>query len=153
VAAFANLRTGLAAGGRLRFACWRPIHENPWLQIPLHAIYEHAPRLPKPDPEEPGPFSFADTTRVTRILISAGFTAPSFTPLDIPMDIAAGGTLEDAVIQSSAMGPAKRALADQPDDIRVAAIESIRRALTPYASGAGVKLTGAVWLVGADRIA
>src|SRR5579864_7444103 len=25
VAAFANLRTGLAAGGRLRFACWRPI--------------------------------------------------------------------------------------------------------------------------------
>src|ERR1019366_4367315 len=46
VAAFANLRTGLAAGGRLRFACWRPINENPWLRIPLHAVYEHAPRLP-----------------------------------------------------------------------------------------------------------
>ena len=151
VAAFANLRTGLAVGGRLRFACWRPIHENPWLQIPLHAVYEHVPRLPKPDPEEPGPFAFADTARVTRILTAAGFTAPSFTPLDIEMDIAAGGTLEDAVIQSSAMGPAKRALADQPDDIRAAAIESIRRALTPYASAAGVKLPGAVWLVAADR--
>ena len=151
VAAFANLRTGLAAGGRLRFACWRPIQENPWLQIPLHAIYEHAPRLPKPDPEEPGPFSFSDTARVTRILTAAGFTAPSFTPLDIQMDIAAGGTLEDAVIQSSAMGPAKRALADHPDYIRAAAMESIRCALTPYASGAGVKLPGAVWLVAADR--
>src|SRR5580704_3853042 len=101
VAAFANLRTGLAPGGRLRFACWRPINENPWLQIPLHAVYEHAPRLPKPDPEEPGPFSFGDTARVTRILGAAGFTAPSFTPLDIEMDIAAGGTLEDAVLQSS----------------------------------------------------
>ena len=153
VAAFANLRTGLAAGGRLRFACWRPIQENPWLQIPLHAIYEHAPRLPKPDPEEPGPFAFADTARVTRILTAAGFTAPSFTPLDIQMDIASGGTLEDAVMQSSAMGPAKRALADQPDDIRAAAIESIRRALTPYASNAGVKLPGAIWLVAADRSA
>ena len=151
VAAFANLRTGLAAGGRLRFACWRPIHENPWLQIPLHAVYEHAPRLPKPDPEEPGPFSFADTARVTRILTAAGFTAPSFTPLDIEMDIAAGGALEDAVIQSSAMGPAKKALVDQPDDIRAAAMESIRRALAPYASAAGVKLPGAVWLVAADR--
>jgi SAM-dependent methyltransferase len=153
VAAFANLRTGLAAGGRLRFACWRPINANPWLQIPLHAVYEHAPRLPKPDPEEPGPFALGDTARVTRILTAAGFTAPSFTPLDIQMDIAAGGTLEDAVIQSSSMGPAKRALADQPDDTRAAAMESIRRALTPYASEAGVKLSGAVWLVAVDRTA
>ena len=153
VTAFANLRTGLAAGGRLRFACWRPIGENPWLQIPLHAVYEHAPRLPKPDPEEPGPFSFSDTARVTRILTAAGFTAPAFTPLDIHMDIAAGGTLEDAAIQSSAMGPAKRALADQPEEIRVAAMESIRRALAPYASAEGVKLPGAVWLVAAGRSA
>jgi SAM-dependent methyltransferase len=151
VAAFANLRTGLSAGGRLRFACWRPINENPWLQIPLHAVYEHAPRLPKPDPEQPGPFAFGDTARVTRILTAAGFTAPSFAPLDIRMDIAAGGTLEDAVIQSSAMGPAKRALVDQPEDIRAAALQSIRRALTPYASTSGVNLPGAVWLVAADR--
>ncbi len=151
VAAFANLRTGLAARGRLRFACWRPIHENPWLQIPLHAVYERAPRLPKPDPEEPGPFSLSDPARVTRVLTASGFTAPSFTPLDIQMDMAAGGTLEDAVIQSSAMGPAKRALADQPDNIRAASIESIRRALAPHASAAGVKLSGAVWLVAAGR--
>jgi len=149
VAAFANLRTGLAPGGRVRFACWRPISENPWLQIPLHAVYEHAPRLPKPEPEEPGPFAFADTDRVTRILTSAGFTAPSFTPLDIQLDIAAGGTLDDAVMQSSEMGPAKRALADQPDDIRVAALDSIRRALAPYASPSGVTLPAAIWLVAA----
>jgi SAM-dependent methyltransferase len=152
VAAFANLRTGLAPGGRLRFACWRPMNENPWLHIPLDAIYEHAPRLPKPDPEEPGPFAFSNTARVTRILTMAGFTAPSFTPLDIEMDIAAGGTFEDAVVQSSAMGPAKRALVDQPDDIRAAAMESIRRALMPYASAAGVRLPGAVWLAAADRL-
>lgn len=151
VAAFTNLRSGLIPGGRLRFACWRPVSENPWLQIPLHAAYEHVPRLPKPDPNEPGPFAFADTERVTRILTAAGFTAPSFTPLDIQMDIAAGGTLEDAVRQASEMGPSRRALANQPDDLRGAAIKSIRRALTPYASGDGVKLPGAVWLVAADR--
>jgi hypothetical protein len=112
-------------------------------------VYEHAPRLPKPEPEEPGPFAFADTDRVTRILTSAGFTAPSFTPLDIQLDIAAGGTLDDAVMQSSEMGPAKRALADQPDDIRVAALDSVRRALAPYASPSGVTLPAAIWLVAA----
>ncbi len=153
VAAFTNLRNSLSGNGRLRFACWRPISENPWLQIPLHAVYEHAPRLPKPDPEEPGPFAFADTGRVTRILTAAGFATSSFTPLDISMDLAAGGTLEDAVFQASAMGPSKRALADQSDEIRAAAFESIRRALTPYASATGVNLPGAVWLVAANRSA
>jgi SAM-dependent methyltransferase len=150
VAAFGNLGSGLAPGGRLRFACWRSIGENPWLQIPLHAVYEHAPRLPKPDPEEPGPFSFGDTARVARILTAAGFTAPVFNRLDIEIDLAAGGSFEDAVMQSSAMGPAKRALADQPESVQSEALESIRRALAPYATPSGVKMPGAVWLVAAD---
>jgi len=151
VAAFANLRTALIPGGRLRFACWRPIGENPWLQVPLHAVYEHVPRMPKPDPEEPGPFSFGDTARVEGILKGAGFTALSFTPLDVQIDLAPGGTLEDAAFQSSSVGPAKRALKEQPDHVRAAAVESIRRALAPYVSSSGVKLAGAVWLVAADR--
>ncbi len=151
VAAFKNLRTGLVPGGRLRFACWRPIHENPWLQVPLHAAYEHAPRLPKPEPEEPGPFAFANPDRVTRILTAAGFTTPSFEAVDLSLDLAAGGTLDDAVVHASESGPAKRALADQPEEVRARAVISIRRALAPYASAAGVKLQGALWLVGAER--
>lgn len=150
-AAFANIRKGLAPGGRLRFVCWRPIQENPWLQVPLHAVYEHAPRLPKPEPEEPGPFSFGDPGRVTRILKGGGFTTPSFTRLDLELNLAPGGTLEDAAAQSTQMGPSKRALADQPEQIRTAAIESVRRALKPYLSADGVKLAGAMWLVGAER--
>ena len=151
VAAFANLRTSLVAGGRVRFACWRPIHENPWLQIPLHAVYEHVPRMPKPAPEEPGPFSFSDPERVTRILTAAGFTTPTFTALDLRLDLAAGGRIEEAAVNASENGPARRALTGQPDDIRARAIESIRRALAPYASSTGVELAGAVWLVAAER--
>ena len=150
-AAFSNLRKGLMPGGRLRFVCWRPIHENPWLQIPLHAVYEHVPRMPKPAPEEPGPFSFADTERVTRILTAAGFATPSFTPLDVRLNLAAGGTIEDAAVNASENGPARRALTGQTDDVRARAVESIRRALAPYASSTGVELAGAVWLVAAER--
>jgi SAM-dependent methyltransferase len=151
VAAFANLRTGLVPGGRLRFACWRPIHQNPWLQVPLHAVYEHVPRLPKPAPEEPGPFSFSDPERVTRILTAAGFRTPTFTALDVRLDLAAGGTIEDAAIHASETGPARRALTGHPDDIWACATDSIRRALAPYASSTGVELAGAVWLVAAER--
>jgi SAM-dependent methyltransferase len=151
VAAFSNLRKALVPAGRLRFACWRGIQENPWLQIPLHAVYEHVPRMPKPAPEEPGPFSFAEPERVTRILAASGFTRPSFTPLDVRMDLAAGGTLEEASVNAAENGPARRALTGQPDDVRARAVESIRRALTPYASSTGVELAGAVWLVSAER--
>jgi SAM-dependent methyltransferase len=150
-AAFSNLRKGLVPGGRLRFACWRPIQENPWLQIPLHAVYEHVPRLPKPAPEEPGPFSFADPERVTRILRAAGFTTLSFTPLDLRFDLSSGGTLADAAVNASENGPARRALTGQPDDVRSRAVDSIRRALAPYALQTGVELAGAVWLVAAER--
>jgi hypothetical protein len=53
--------------GRLAFACWRKFDENPWLQVPLRAALEHVPPLPRPGPEDPGPFSFASEQRVHRI--------------------------------------------------------------------------------------
>jgi SAM-dependent methyltransferase len=149
VAAFANLKTGLRAGGRLRFVCWRTVAENPWLHLPLKAAYEHVPRLPAPAPEEPGPFSFSDPERVRRILANAGFAGISFTPLDVELDLSAGGTIDDAVRQASEMGPTKRALAEQPDEVRAAAVDEIRKVLTPHVSIGGVKLAGAVWLVAA----
>ncbi|HLI83534.1 MAG TPA: hypothetical protein VKV17_06425 [Bryobacteraceae bacterium] len=83
---------------------------------------------------EPGPFSFADRDRVGRILTAAGFAAPSFTPLDIPMDLAAGGGLEDAVRHSAQTGPARRLLEGQPEEIRSRAMDSIRRVLEPHVS-------------------
>ena len=66
--AFANLRTALKPSGRLAFACWRKLDENPWLQVLLRAALEHVPPLPRPGPEDSGPFSFASEQRVHRIL-------------------------------------------------------------------------------------
>ncbi len=150
VAAFANLRRALKPGGRLIFACWRPPRENPWMMAPLHAAYEHVPRLPKMNPTDPGPFAFADTDYVTGFLTAAGFTAPRFTPVDVPMDIAAGKGFEAALHQATNIGATSRALQDQPADLRAKAIESIRAALEPFAKGNSVTLTGAIWIVEAN---
>ena len=133
--AFANLRTALKPSGRLAFACWRKFDENPWLQVPLRAALEHVPPLPRPGPEDPGPFSFASEQRVHHILADAGFQSVMLEPRDFDLDIACGGGIEEALEAAMALGPTSRALQDQGPETRAAVATSIRRALQPYQRG------------------
>lgn len=151
-AAFANVISALKPGGRLIFACWRKLEENPWMQVPLHAAYyAGVPRVERPGPEDPGPFSFADPERVTRILSGAGFQTPRFTKADVRLDVAAGGGLPAAVHQSLTIGATSRALQDQPDDLRKAATDAVEEALRPYLKDRTVYLPAAIWLVESAR--
>ncbi len=145
VGAFTNLRRALRPGGRLVFACWRPFNENPWMMLPLQAVQTLVSPLPRPGPEEPGPFAFGDPERVTRILTAAGFATPTFTRFDMAMQL--GANLDEAAEQAAAFGAAGRALQDQPDAIQHAARAAIRAALAPHAKAGHVALPGAVWLV------
>ena len=146
---FANLRKGMRRGGRLTFICWRGAKENPWLMVPLQAVYRHVPRLPPVGPEDPGPFAFASSERVERILRDAGFADVRIVPHDLSLDIAAGGGLESAVETAAVIGPANRALEDAAPEARALAIEAVRHDLKPFAKGDGVWLGGAIWVVSA----
>jgi SAM-dependent methyltransferase len=106
VLSFANMRRALRPSGRMAFACWREPRDNPWLMAPLQAAYKHAPRLPQPGPDDPGPFSFASEQRVVGILSSAGFTAIEMERCDLSLDIAIGRGLEAAVETAVGIGPA-----------------------------------------------
>jgi SAM-dependent methyltransferase len=147
VLSFANLRKGLARGGRAVFACWREPKLNPWQMIALKAACKHVPRLPDVGPDDPGPFSFADEGRVRRILGQAGFDAIALTPVDLELDIAAGRGFEAALATSLEIGAASRALEGQPDDLRAAAAAEIRAALTPHRRGDSLPLGAAIWIV------
>jgi ubiquinone/menaquinone biosynthesis C-methylase UbiE len=147
---FANLRKALRPSGRLAFACWREPRDNPWLMMPLQAVYKHAPKLPQLGPEDPGPFAFASEARVTRILSEAGFSGIKMERCDLSLDVAIGRGLDAAVESALEIGPASRALQDQPPDIRAAATHSIREVLAPFAKGQAVPLPGSIWLVTAS---
>ncbi|WP_407152239.1 class I SAM-dependent methyltransferase [Bradyrhizobium sp. ORS 86] len=144
---FANLRKALKPTGRLAFACWKEPRENPFFMVSLQAVYKHVPKLPQLGPEDPGPFSFASEARVNRILGEAGFSGIAMEPCRLELDVAIGRGLDAAVQAALEIGPASRALEGHPDDVRAAAITSIREALTPFAKGDSVLLPAAIWIV------
>jgi hypothetical protein len=114
---------------------------------PLRAALRCVPRLPEIGPEDPGPFSFADETRVRRILDRAGFAAVELTAIDLEIDIAAGQGFDSAVATAQSIGAASRAMEGRPERERVAAIEQIRAALAPLRRGETLPLGAAVWIV------
>jgi SAM-dependent methyltransferase len=150
VAAFANLRRALRAGGRLTFLCWQPPNRNPWMSVPMMALAEVVPLQPPPPPDAPGPFSFGDPARVERILTEAGFRDVTIDAVEQPVWIGGrGGSLDDVVDFALDLGPASRALGDAPAEQRERAVIRIRDALTPYAVGEDVQMHAATWVVGA----
>jgi ABC-type phosphate transport system substrate-binding protein len=68
-------------------------------------------------------------------------------PCNLALDIAIGGGLEAAGRGALDIGPASRALQDQPEAVRAAAIDSIREALAPFVKGEAVPLPAAIWIV------
>jgi ubiquinone/menaquinone biosynthesis C-methylase UbiE len=144
---FANMRRALRPSGRLTFACWREPRDNPWLMLPLQAVYNHVPKLPQLGPEDPGPFAFASEARVHRVLGEAGFQEIAVERCDLQLDIAIGRGLDAAVEGALEIGPASRALADQPPNVIAAAANSIPEALAPFAKGQTVPLGASVWIV------
>ena len=144
---FANLKRGLKSGARVTFACWREPKLNPWLMLPYSATIKHAPAPPRPAPDDPGPFSFADEARVRRILGEAGYADIALTPQDFTLDVGDGRGLDTAVANALQIGPASRALADQPETVREAARGEIRAALAEHVQGDAIALSAAIWIV------
>ena len=84
---------------------------------------------------------------MTRVLTGAGWSAPSFTKFDTPLDIAAGQGIEAALDQATQIGAASRALREAPDELRAPAIAAIRATLEAHRDGDSVRLGGGMWLV------
>jgi SAM-dependent methyltransferase len=125
VSALANIRSALAAAGRLVFVCWTPPRDNPWLTVPLAAARPHLPPQPETDPNAPGPFAFADPDRVRSILAGAGYSAVDIAQHDASMRICGPGEIEQAARFAVESGPVARAIASTEPDARAAAEQAI----------------------------
>ena len=145
VAAFANLRSALAPGGRLVFVCWRNFEENRWAWEPMQAALPLLPPQEPGDPFAPGPFALADDARLRRILEAAGFTTIGVEPFDASANM--GATVEEAAAEALNVGPLARAATGLDEAVR----EKIRRVVegvyARYRTPSGVQPPAACWLV------
>lgn len=157
VGAFGNLRGALKPGGRMAFACWRAIAENPAFTLPLAAALSLLPEPPAATPPEaPGPFAFADGARTKALLEQAGWVDVEVWAHDAGLLVGGGVAhegggadrgLEAAVEMSMHVGPLGRALLTLDEDTRTRARDAVRQALRPHGGPDGVTLPAAIWIV------
>jgi ubiquinone/menaquinone biosynthesis C-methylase UbiE len=150
--AFANLRSALkpaqgSKGGRVAFSCFRSPKENALVTTILNAVVEFVPPMPKMNPEDPGPFAFADPERVKRILSAAGFKQIALEPVDVQSDIGNGKGMEEALLNAMEIGPASRALNGATPETKAKAEAALRAALTPAQKDGKVLLGAGLWIV------
>jgi SAM-dependent methyltransferase len=151
-AAFRNVRSALRPGGRLAFACWRPVAENPWVTVPLAAAAPLLSFPPPAPPDAPGPFSFGEAARVQRILAAAGFSDVVIEPAELAMT-PGGGDLDEAAETFLDVGPVSAVLREMKADaaLRERVRAAIRKAFEPHLRAGRVEIGSAIWLVQARR--
>ena len=149
--AFAHMRESLKARARCVFVCWRTPRDNAWAMAPLAAARAAMDVTPPPaDPNAPGPFAFADDTRVRAILADAGFTDIVFTRHDAP--VVYGRTPRAAAERALRVGPASRFARDVGDAHRPRILDAVEQAFSQLAAPDGeVTLIGSAWIVTATN--
>jgi SAM-dependent methyltransferase len=149
-AAFRNIGSALKPGGRLVFACWAPLAENPHWLFSYEIALRHLGPPPAPPDQEIGPLAFGNPDYVRRILADAGFA-------DINVERAhptiIGGSPDEEARQALMMGPTARLLeVKQPDEAtRHVIAEEIAAAFTAAANAGPIRLPSTIFLVTARR--
>lgn len=149
-AAFANIGTAARTGGRLCFACWAPLAENPQWLISYDVVQRRlGPPAPK-DPRAPGPMAFSDPDYVRSFLTAAGFA-----DIEIGRErIEIVGTTPQAEAELAfKMGPAGRLIDEKdPDEATRSALRrEITEALAAHVTNGAVRLPATIFLVSARR--
>jgi SAM-dependent methyltransferase len=124
-AAFAELARWLEPGGRFAFAVWGPPADNAWTSI-VRDLAAEAIELPKPDPEAPGPYRYAEIEKLFALLEAAGLAELELGDWRGSLPVGGGLPAAEAAefaLQSFSIG-------EQISAAGSAAFERVRQALT-----------------------
>ncbi len=149
--ALRHLRGALRPQGRLVFACWRQPRDNPWAMTPLVAARQALGLVAEPaDPLAPGPFAFADETRLGALLAEAGYADIELQRFDAPVLL--GPTPRAAAENTLRIGPTSRLVRERGLQDPTALVEALQRTFTPLAATDGaVRLAGSSWIASASN--
>lgn len=146
IKAFTNIRSGMKAGGRLVFVCFRTMPESPWFRVPIEAARPHVPPQPPVDPLAPGMFSLAREERLRGILTEAGFREVALKATNVPIH---GKDTTQSMAFITQAGPLPALLENASGEQRIRATEAVRNALAANIGADGRGLHVGLWLVSA----
>ena len=146
VAAFANIRRALRAGGRLTMVAWQPISQNEWISEIVGALAAGRD-LPLPPPEAPGPFALSDPDRVRQLLTAAGFEEPELEDIHAPMYF--GADVDDA--HRFVVGLQGWMLQGLDEAARRHALDDLHDRMQRHQTDRGVEYGSAMWLITSMR--
>ncbi|WP_280151818.1 class I SAM-dependent methyltransferase [Piscinibacter sp. XHJ-5] len=147
VAAFTNIARATRPGARLVMMVWQCADRNEWASAIHRSVAGGA--APADPPDEPGPFSLGDPSRVRCILGAAGFTGIGLAEIHEPVyygpDIASAYEL----VRDFKM--TKDLLAGQETAGAERALDRLRDTLAAHCTSDGVFFDSRAWIVTARR--
>ena len=149
VAAFSNLRASLNNTGRVLFVVWRAPEENDWYQFPVRCAAAFSEEEQQQfDPNAPGAFALADSSRVQNILEAAGFR--NIRLRAVTEKLCVGQTVQSAADMFLAMDRIRKLL-DHSDPVLLNKVKRhMVQGLADYQQESGVYMNGTCWLVSAS---
>jgi SAM-dependent methyltransferase len=139
-AAFANMAKALRPDGRMVFATWGAIPENPYFTLPAKVAKDVIGAVPKTDPDAPGPFAFRDPTRVNAILTAAGLA--DIEAQEVTLALTPKGDAATVAALMCEIGPAQRALSHFEVDAagRTRLVHALTEALAALQTPDGIRI-------------
>ncbi|GAB5415597.1 MAG: methyltransferase domain-containing protein [Congregibacter sp.] len=148
-AAFANLRSWLNPGGQFAFAVWGPLPQNAWIAC-LRQVIANLVELPKPPPDAPGPFRYADADRFCQLLETAGFSNLSVAPWQGELALGGGMDAKTAAAFCLSAFSVGDLVGDDPALLHRAEAD-LAECLVEYEQGGVVRMPSAVNIVSGRR--
>ena len=147
--AFTNMAKGLKPKGRMVFATWGDIAQNPYFTMPARISKTILGDPGKTDPDAPGPLALRDIEKVTGYLRGAGLT--DIEAEAIPMHLTPPGDVADVVALMCHIGPAERGLQRfQPDAATRARLHAaLAEAVAPWQTKEGIRIPALINLFSA----
>jgi SAM-dependent methyltransferase len=127
----------LRPGGRLAAAVWGAREDNPWLGL-LAAEVEREVGHPVPPPGMPGPFALGDPNLLVGLLVDAGLTNVSVSPIELTVNEGDFDTFW--AMRTALAGPLALLLARMEPAALQRLRDRTRAALQPYHTDDGIVL-------------